>query len=118
MARSHSTFLSINFLCALLRSVYAIDLGANFFEQQQPQVCQVYTLLESPVVIETFVPSNTILTHPACRCEITVTNAPTVLSTTVTITETLGQNAVSTSSRNPRYPMYVRLNPLCRKILT
>jgi hypothetical protein len=93
MARSHSTVLSINFLCALLCSVYGIDLGTNFFEQRQhPQVCQVYTLLESPVVIETFVPSNTILTHPACGCEITVTNAPTVLSTTVTITETLRQN--------------------------
>jgi hypothetical protein len=106
MARGHAPVLSVGLLCTLFHSAYALDLGADFFQQQkqQPQVCQVYTLLESPVVIETLVVSNTVLFHPACSCEITITNAPTVLETTITMTSTLGQNFVSTFYRNPRYP--------------
>jgi len=105
MARSHPTVLSIT-LFALAGSIYADNMDEDFLErQQQSQICQVYTILESPVVIETFVPSNTVLWHPACGCEITVTNAPTSLKTTLTVTSTLNQNAVSTSYENPRYPV-------------
>lgn len=104
LMRRQSTFTSCSLIYTLLRSVSAQIAGANFFQVQQPEVCQVYTLLKSPVVIETFVPFNTILFHPACGCEITVTNAPTALSTTLTITETLGQKALSTSSTNPPGP--------------
>jgi hypothetical protein len=103
MARSmrhQSTFVSFSYIYTLLRSVNALIVGADFFQVQQPEVCQVYTLLGSAVVIETFVPSNTVLSHPACGCEITVTNAPTVLSTTLAITKTLGQNALPASSTN------------------
>ena len=102
--RSQPTVLSAILLYTLLHSINALNTGADFFQVQQPPVCQVYTLLESPVVIETLVPSNTVLSHPACGCEITVTNAPTLLSTTVTVTQTLGQNALYTPSGNSRYP--------------
>ncbi|KAE9380657.1 hypothetical protein N431DRAFT_540242 [Stipitochalara longipes BDJ] len=107
MARGHATVLSIGLLCTLFNYICALDVGADFFEnqQQQPQVCQVYTLIESPVVIETLVPSNTVLHHSACDCEITITNAPTLLKTTITITSILGKNAFSTPYRNPRYPV-------------
>lgn len=101
LMRRQSTFTSFSFIYTLLHSGNAQIAGADFFQVQQPQVCQVYTLLDSPVVIETFVPFNTILSHPACGCEITVTNAPTALSTTLTITETLRQEALYTSSTNP-----------------
>lgn len=105
MARSHSTILSISYLCTLLCSVYAFDSGADFFEEQQEAPgCQVFTLLESPIVIETLVPSNTVLSISACDCEITISNAPTLLTTTVTVTQTLGQNALPLPSGNPWSP--------------
>jgi hypothetical protein len=105
LMRSQPTFISFSLIYTLLHYVNALNTGADFFQVQQPEVCQVYTLLESPVVIETLIPSNTILYHSACGCDITVTNAPTVLSTTVTVTYTLGQNDIfTTSSRNVRYP--------------
>jgi hypothetical protein len=104
LMRSQPIVLSAVLIYTLLRSINALNTGADFFQVQQPPICQVYTLLESPVVIETLVPSNIVFSHPECGCEITVTNAPTLLSTTVTITQTLGQNALYPPSGNPRYP--------------
>jgi hypothetical protein len=119
MARGHSTILFTNLLYTLLRSVYAFDMGANFFEeQQQALVCQVYTLLESPIVIETFLPFNTVLSNSACDCEITVTNAPTLLIATVTVTQTLGRNVLSSSSENMLSSAYVSLYSITWKLLT
>jgi hypothetical protein len=41
-----STFTSFNFIYTLLHSVNAQIAGAHFFQVQQVEVCQVYTLLE------------------------------------------------------------------------
>jgi hypothetical protein len=112
LIRSQSILISVSHLGAFLPHVNAINSGADFFEAQQSQACQIYTVIESPIFISTFIPSNTVLSNPTFGYEITVTNAPTMLSATVTVSTTLGQDALSasannspsTSSRNPRFP--------------
>jgi hypothetical protein len=104
LIRSQSTFVYFSLSLALLHSVNALIPAADFFEQQQPQVCQVYTVVESPIIINTFVPSNTVLSNPAYGCEITISNAPTLLLTTVTVTTTLEPTPLATTSTNPRFP--------------
>jgi hypothetical protein len=98
LIRDQSLLISVSLSCALLRPVNALDAGADFFEAQQAQACQVYTVIESPIFISTFIPSNTVLSIPECECEVTVTNAPTTLSTTVIASTTLEQDNLSTPS--------------------
>src|SRR5271163_1125691 len=62
--------------------------GENSTFQLEADMCQVFTVIESPVLIDTFISSNTVLT-PGHGCTISIQNAPTSLVTTVTITATV-----------------------------
>ena len=81
----------------VLVSIFLVTCyGQNNTYQIEQNICQIYTRVETPVVVSTFVPSNTVLTF-SDGCTVTVDNAPTTLFTTVTLTSTLTNDNASPS---------------------
>ncbi|KUJ09827.1 uncharacterized protein LY89DRAFT_788072 [Mollisia scopiformis] len=74
----------------------------NIFRQNKPEpTCQnpiIYTVVEYPCAVETFVASNTLLTVSMCNTLISITNAPTYVSTIVTSAKTLPFTSTTTST--------------------
>lgn len=85
-------------LLPLIQTTTAFNIFPNFFQtnlfrsqvyqNQEPPQCSIYTIIQYPCKISTWIPSNTVLS--TCSTIITVSNAPTELSTVVTSTTTLG----------------------------
>ncbi|KAE8453269.1 hypothetical protein EG329_011336 [Mollisiaceae sp. DMI_Dod_QoI] len=71
-------------------AVSAFNSLPDIFQRHKRQACQVFTIVEYPCVVQTWVSSNTALWIESCTTSINITNAPTSLSTTITSTTTLG----------------------------
>ncbi|KUJ12335.1 uncharacterized protein LY89DRAFT_205961 [Mollisia scopiformis] len=78
-------------------AVSAFNLFGDLFQRQQPN-CTVYTVVEYPCAVQTFLPSNTVVWVDACSTTLNITNAPTSLKTTITSTTTIGLPKTSTST--------------------
>ncbi|CZR52272.1 uncharacterized protein PAC_02149 [Phialocephala subalpina] len=84
-------------LLSCASAVSAFDFLPDIFQRRnRQQVCQVFTIIEYPCEVSTWVASNTTLWIESCSTSISVTNAPTGFSTTLTSTTTLGVTTTTT----------------------
>ncbi|KAF8858438.1 hypothetical protein BDZ45DRAFT_398805 [Acephala macrosclerotiorum] len=81
--------------CASVASAFNF-LPDIFRRQKRQQVCQVFTIIEYPCEVATWVASNTTLWIESCSTSVSITNAPTGLSTILTSTTTLGITTTTT----------------------
>ncbi|KAF8850380.1 hypothetical protein BDZ45DRAFT_196131 [Acephala macrosclerotiorum] len=84
---------SLQFL-SLVSAVSAFNFLPGIFKRQQGN-CTVYTIIQYPCAVETWVSSNTVLWIDACATTLNITNAPTGLTTIFTSTTTLGVTTTS-----------------------
>ncbi|TAQ90891.1 hypothetical protein B7494_g778 [Chlorociboria aeruginascens] len=76
--------------------------------QQDLGVCVVYTVVEQPVIVSTCVPKNTVIIIDECTTTITITDAPTCVLTTLTISSTLTPPEINNNVVTP--PVHIGTN--------
>lgn len=81
-------------LLSCASAVSAFNLFPDIFKRQSDN-CTVYTIVQYPCAVETWVASNTVLLIDACATTLNITNAPTSLTTILTSTTTLGITTTS-----------------------
>jgi len=82
------------FVCATDGFMNAPSFWKYKYRESKEAECKVFTVVESPVVLETCFSSNTVVIIESCIA-LHVTNAPTCVSTTVTVSSTLNAEPAS-----------------------
>jgi hypothetical protein len=86
------------YIFSCISAISAFNLFPDIFQRNKRQDCKVYTIIQYPCVVQTWVPSNTVLWIDTCSTTLNVSNAPTSLTTTITSTTTVGVASTSTST--------------------
>lgn len=74
-------------ILVVLAALSFSSLATDVIHLERKDVCTVYTLVESVTIINTCFTANTMLSIDHCT-DITITDAPTCLTTTLTVTAT------------------------------
>lgn len=103
------------FYCVSAVSAFGFEFFPDIFQRRQQDACTVYTIIQYPCAVETYIASNTVLWVDACATTLNITNAPTSVTTTLTSTTTLGFTTTYTTtlvlSLQPNSTLLTILNP-------